>query len=101
MYPVLLLCSKLECHGFKEYINVVCTELLIYPLTLSHTWAFRYLLHYVLSYIESKDASIQIAGFAIVFLIVGLIGCGKIFSAFQVFGHLALYLLFPLLQVDI
>lgn len=45
--------------------------------------AFRYLLHYVLSYMESEDAAIRIAGFAIVFLFVGLIGYGNIFLSKQ------------------
>lgn len=40
---------------------------------------FRYLLHYVLSYMENEDAAIKIVGFAIVFLFVGLIGYGKLF----------------------
>ncbi|KAL8147187.1 lipid phosphate phosphatase delta [Apium graveolens] len=69
-----------------------------YGLPSSHTLntvcLSGYLLHYVLSYIESKDASIQIAGFAIVFFIVGLIGCGRIYlgmhSLIDVIGGLGL-----------
>ncbi|KAL1820969.1 hypothetical protein ACET3Z_015838 [Daucus carota] len=54
-----------------------------YGLPSSHTLntvcLSGYLLHYVLLYIESKDAAIQIAGFTIVFLFVGLIGYGRIY----------------------
>ncbi|XP_030457921.1 lipid phosphate phosphatase delta [Syzygium oleosum] len=54
-----------------------------YGLPSSHTLntvcLSGYLLHYVLSYIQSRDASIAYAGFAAVCLLVGLIGLGRIY----------------------
>lgn len=54
-----------------------------YGLPSSHTLntvcLSGFLLHYILSYTQSGDASMQLAGFAAVFLLVGLIGFGRIY----------------------
>ncbi|KAK3020347.1 hypothetical protein RJ639_045331, partial [Escallonia herrerae] len=54
-----------------------------YGFTSSHTLntvcLSGYLLHYVLSYIQNKDASVELAGFAMVCLLVGLIGLGRLY----------------------
>lgn len=54
-----------------------------YGLPSSHTLntvcLSGYLLHYVLSYIQSRDALIAFAGFAVVCLLVGLVGLGRIY----------------------
>ncbi|KAF8022958.1 hypothetical protein BT93_F0467 [Corymbia citriodora subsp. variegata] len=47
--------------------------------TLNTVCLSGYLLHYVLSYIQSRDALIAYAGFAVVCLLVGLIGLGRIY----------------------
>lgn len=39
---------------------------------------FSYLLHYIVTYTQSTDASMQFAGFAMVCLFVGLIGLGNL-----------------------
>ncbi|XP_059668525.1 lipid phosphate phosphatase delta-like isoform X2 [Cornus florida] len=54
-----------------------------YGLPSSHTLntvcLSGYLLHYILSYTQNKDASMELAGFTMVCLIVGLIGLGRIY----------------------
>ncbi|KAK4392390.1 Lipid phosphate phosphatase delta [Sesamum angolense] len=54
----------------------------------------RYLLHYILDYNESNGVFIEVAGFAMVCLFVGLIGLGRIYlgmhSLVDIIGGLAL-----------
>ncbi|KAM0038472.1 putative phosphatidate phosphatase [Helianthus debilis subsp. tardiflorus] len=62
--------------------------------TLNTVCLSGYLLHYVLSYNESSDASFQLAAFACVCLFVGLIGFGRIYlgmhSVVDIVGGLVL-----------
>ncbi|PSS07848.1 Lipid phosphate phosphatase [Actinidia chinensis var. chinensis] len=69
-----------------------------YGLPSSHTLntvcLSGYLLHYVMTYTQNSDASMQFAGFAAVCLFVGLIGLGRIYlgmhSLVDIIGGLAL-----------
>ncbi|KAA8518319.1 hypothetical protein F0562_015798 [Nyssa sinensis] len=62
--------------------------------TLNTVCFSGYLLHYVLSYTQNRDASMELAGFTIVCLLVGLIGLGRIYlgmhSVVDIIGGLAL-----------
>ncbi|GFZ03679.1 ubiquitin carboxyl-terminal hydrolase family protein [Actinidia rufa] len=68
-----------------------------YGLPSSHTLntvcLSGYLLHYVMTYTQNSDASMQFAGFAMVCLFVGLIGLGRIYlgmhSLVDIIGGLA------------
>uniref|UniRef100_A0A5B6ZT16 Phosphatidic acid phosphatase type 2/haloperoxidase domain-containing protein n=1 Tax=Davidia involucrata TaxID=16924 RepID=A0A5B6ZT16_DAVIN len=68
-----------------------------YGLPSSHTLntvcLSGYLLHYVLSYTQNRDASVELAGFTMVCLLVGLIGLGRIYlgmhSVVDIIGGLA------------
>ena len=58
---------------------------------------FRYLLHYVLSYIQYEDVSMKFFGLALVCLFVGLIGLGKFTFLLEVVGSLCSALLLILI----
>ncbi|KAH7853861.1 hypothetical protein Vadar_007438 [Vaccinium darrowii] len=61
--------------------------------TLNTVCLSGYLLHYVLTYTQSTDASLLLAGFAMMCLFVGLIGLGRIYlgmhSLIDIIGGLA------------
>ncbi|XP_022872004.1 lipid phosphate phosphatase delta-like [Olea europaea var. sylvestris] len=69
-----------------------------YGLPSSHTLntvcLSGYMLHYILSYTGSEDVSTELMGFALVCLVVGLIGVGRIYlgmhSLIDIIGGLAL-----------
>ncbi|KAK9921602.1 hypothetical protein M0R45_030106 [Rubus argutus] len=72
-----------------------------YGLPSSHTLntvcLSGYLLHYILSYTHNEDPHVKFAGFALVCLLVGLIGLGRIYlgmhSPVDIIGGLAVGLL--------
>ncbi|KAL6273204.1 hypothetical protein ACE6H2_023896 [Prunus campanulata] len=69
-----------------------------YGLPSSHTLntvcLSGYLLHYILSYTQNEDSHVKFAGFALVCLLVGLIGLGRIYlgmhSVVDIIGGLAI-----------
>ncbi|XP_062004123.1 lipid phosphate phosphatase delta isoform X2 [Rosa rugosa] len=72
-----------------------------YGLPSSHTLntvcLSGYLLHYILSYAQNEDVYVKFAGFALVCLLVGLIGLGRVYlgmhSPVDIIGGLAVGLL--------
>lgn len=72
--PYIFTCHTLWFYNLLALCSLYyCFDINYFPLV----WPCRYLLYYILSYTENIHAPYTLVGFALVCLLVGLIGLGK------------------------